>query len=331
MKIKNVFKNVSVKAGKFLAVATAKTKQHSPEILVISGIVGVVTAAVMACKATTRAADILAEAQETIDAIHGVEKDEALSKKYNPEDKKKALAIVYIRTGVKFIKLYGPSVALGALSIAGILESNNILKKRNVTLAAAYTALDKGFKEYRSHVVERFGEDVDKELRYNVLAREFVETVTDADGQESIRQKTVDISYPDTETQYARFFDEACEGWTKDAEANLIFLRFKQAEANDKLKAKGFLFLNEVYEMLGIPVTKAGQLVGWEYRPDDPKHIGDNYVDFGIYNVNREKNRDFVNGYERSILLDFNVDGVIAENAEKIAKKNHEALWRARK
>ncbi len=331
MKVKELVKSIGTSAARMFDLAKLKTKEHSPEILVVTGIVGVVAAAVMACKATTKAGDILAETQENLDAIHKVQEDEALAEKYSPEDCRKDLAIVYIRTGFKFAKLYAPSVILGAVSIISILASNHILRKRNVTLAAAYAAVNKGFKEYRARVVERFGQEVDKELRYNIQAKKFTETVTDENGNEKTVEKTVDISYPDTESQYARFFDEACRNWTKDSEANLMFLRCQQAAANDKLRARGYLFLNEVYEMLDIPMTKAGQIVGWVYRPDDPNHAGDNYVDFGIYNVNRMMSRDFVNGYERSILLDFNVDGKIVDVAEILAKENQQALWRARK
>lgn len=331
MKVKELVKSIGTSAARTFDLAKLKTKEHSPEILVITGIVGVVAAAVMACKATTKAGDILAETQENLDTIHKVQEDEALAEKYSPEDCRKDLAIVYIRTGFKFAKLYAPSVILGAVSITSILASNHILRKRNVTLAAAYAAVNKGFKEYRARVVERFGQEVDKELRYNIQAKKFTETVADENGNEKTVEKTVDISYPDTESQYARFFDESCANWTKDSEANLMFLRCQQATANDKLRARGYLFLNEVYEMLDIPMTEAGQIVGWVYRPDDPNHAGDNYVDFGIYNVNRMKNRDFVNGYERSILLDFNVDGKIVDVAEILAKENHQALRRAKK
>ena len=331
MKMKELVKSIGTSAARTFDLAKLKTKEHSPEILVITGIVGVVAAAVMACKATTKAADILAEAQENLEAIQKVKEDETLAEKYSPEQAKKDTVVVYIQTGFKYVKLYGPSVALGIASIASILASNNILRKRNMTLAAAYAAANKGFKEYRKRVIERFGEEVDKELRFNTQAKKIVETVTDENGQEKQVEKTVDISYPDTESQYARFFDESCPEWSKDPEANLMFLRCQQNLANDKLKARGYIFLNEVYEMIGIPMTKAGQMVGWVYRPNDPDHIGDNYVDFGIYNVNRMKNRDFVNGYERSILLDFNVDGKILDLAEIRARENFNAQWRARK
>lgn len=287
-------------------------KKHSPEILVVAGVVGAVTSAVMACKATTKVHDILEDTKTKVDQVHEVlANDDIPEEKYSVEDSKKDLAIIYTQTGFKFIKLYGPSVALGVLSITAILTSNNILRKRNLALAAAYTTIDRSFKEYRSRVVERFGKDLDHELKYNIKAKEIEETVTNEDGTEATETKTVDVANPTEYSDYARFFDEACSGWTKDPELNLMFLKRQQSYANDLLQRRGYLFLNEVYDMLGIPRTKAGQVVGWVYDENCP--VGDNYVDFGIYDIHREKCRDFVNGYERTILLDFNPDGNILD------------------
>lgn len=109
-------------------------------------------------------------------------------------------------------------------------------------------------------------------------------------------------------SDYARFFDETCAPWEKDPEYNVCFLNQQQNFANDLLRRQGYLFLNDVYDMLGIARTKAGQVVGWVYDEKNP--IGDNYVDFGLYDL---RNARFVNGYEKSILLDFNVDGVILD------------------
>lgn len=286
-------------------------KKHSPEILLVTGITGVVTSAVMACKATTKVDAIIEESKKSIDMIHeGMEAGSICDVKYTEEDGKKDLAIVYIQTGVKFAKLYGPSVLLGLTSIGCILASNNIIHKRNVALSAAYTAIDRSFKGYRSRVIERFGESMDRELRYNIKTQEVKETVVDEEtGKKKTVKSTVSVVDPNTYSDYARFFDEYCAGWTKDAEYNLMFLRQQQNYANELLKSRGHLFLNEVYDMLGIDRTKAGNIVGWIY---DEKHpIGDNFVDFGIYVLDNEKARDFVNGRERSILLDFNVDGDI--------------------
>lgn len=290
-----------------------KLKKHSPEILVVAGVVGTVTSAVMACKATTKLNDILDNAKEELDKIHecAANEDFKAAHDYTEEDSKKDLAIVYTQTAVKVVKLYAPAVILGGLSIGAMLTSNNILRKRNVALAAAYTAVDKSFKEYRGRVVERFGEDLDRELRYNIKAKEIEETVVDENGNETTVKKTVNVVDNLDYSEYARFFMEGCAGWTKDPEFNLMYLKRQQDYANDILKAKGHLYLNEVYDMLGLERSKAGQVVGWIYDEKNP--VGDNYVDFGIFDAYKEANRRFVNGYERNILLDFNVDGNILD------------------
>jgi hypothetical protein len=286
-------------------------KKHSPEILIVAGVIGVVTGAVMACRATTKISGILENTKKEIDKIHDCMTDESLAEEYTSENGKKDMAIVYAQTGVELVKLYAPSVLLGTLSFMSIIASNNILRQRSVALAAAYATVDKGFKEYRNRVIERFGEEIDRELKYNIQTKKFDETVVCENGKEKKSKTDINVADPNTYSTYARFFDDGCKGWEKDSEYNLMFLRSQQQFSNDLLKARGHLFLNEVYDMLGIPRTKAGQVVGWVYDPENP--IGDNYVDFGIYDTHREAVRNFVNGYERIILLDFNVDGNIWE------------------
>lgn len=289
-----------------------KFKKHSPEILVGAGIVGVVGSAVMACKATTKLDEVLAEPKEKIEKIHEFMENPDMvpeGKEYTEEDGKKDLTIMYTQTAVKVAKLYAPAVILGTVSIAAILSGHHILRKRNLALAAAYATIDKGFKEYRGRVIERFGEELDKELKYNIKAKEIEETVVNEDGSETTVKKTVNVADLNVISDYARFFDSGCTGWTKDPEYNLMFLKDQQRYANDLLKSRGHLFLNEVYDMLGLPRSTAGAIVGWVYDEKNP--VGDNFVDFGIYDLYDEKKRDFVNGYERSILLDFNVDGEI--------------------
>ena len=285
-----------------------KIKKHSPEILVVVGVAGVITSAVMACKATTKATDVIEEHKKEMDDIHFV--SETKPEKYSEEDLQKDTVIVYTQTAVKLAKLYGPSVAIGAASIACIIGSHNILTKRNAALAAAYTAVDKTFKEYRNRVVDRFGKEVDKQLRYNIKAKEFEETTVDENGNEKTETVTKDVAEIHN-SDYAKFFDESCPGWTKDAEQNKYFLLCQQNYANEMLKAQGYLFLNDVYKLIGVPATRAGQIVGWVYDEKNP--VGDNYVDFNIMDINSERARAFVNGYERSILLDFNVDGNILD------------------
>lgn len=294
-----------------LSRSSLKLKKHSPEILLVAGIVGAVTSAVMACKATLKANDIVEESRTQIDTIHEVSENPEMAEKYSEEDKKKDLAIVYTQTAVKFIKLYGPSVLLGVASLGCMVGSNRILNKRNVALAAAYATVDKGFKEYRGRVIERFGKELDKELRYNIKAQEFEKITVDDNGNETVTTETVNVADPNHYSPYAIIFDDGNTGWDKDPELTKFFLIQQQNYANDLLKSRGHLFLNEVYDMLGAKRTKAGAQVGWVY--DEKNSSGDNFVDFGIFDINNPKARDFVNGYERVIILDFNVDGVILD------------------
>lgn len=286
-------------------------KKHSPEILVVAGVVGTVASAVMACKATLKVHDVICDAKDDIEDIHvAVEKGlTPAGNEYTAEDGQKDLTVTYVQTGVKLIKLYAPAVALGALSITGIVASNNILRKRNIALAAAYTAVDKGFKEYRGRVVERFGKDLDRELRYNIKAKEVEEVVTHEDGTEQIVKTTSNVVDPNTRSEFTQCFDETCPNWTRDGEYNRAFLLNTQNYFNDKLRIEKVVFLNDVYKALGFMPTRAGQLVGWVYDEENP--IGDNFVDFGIFDLHDEQKRNFVNGYEKSIWLDFNVDGVV--------------------
>lgn len=300
---------VGNKITRFFSKAKITTMKHSPEILLVTGVVGTVAGAVMACRATTKVSDILKDTNDQISAIENVASNPQKADVYSEEDARKDKVIVYTQTAVKLAKLYAPAVIIGGLSLTSLVSSNVILRKRNMALTAAYTLIDNSFKDYRKRVVNRFGERVDYELKHDIKKAEIEETIIDENGIEKVVTKEVDILNPNNHSEFAKFFDVGNPNWMKDAEHNLFFLHSQQSVANEKLKAKGYLFLNEVYQMIGIPETKVGQIVGWVYEENNPN--GDNYVDFGIYDAYNEKARDFVNGYERSILLDFNVDGII--------------------
>ena len=313
------FSNIVAGVQRGLARTNFKIAKHSPEILIVAGIAGVVTSAVLACKATTRLHEITEEAKENIDDIHECAKNGGVIKEstgekleYTKEDEQKDLTIVYAQTAFKLVKLYAPSVILGGLSIASILASNNILRNRGLALAAAYTAVDKSYKAYRSRVIDRFGEGVDRELKYNIKAKEVEEVVTDENGKTKTVKKTVEEVNPkDVHGPYSMCFDETCRGWEKDAEHNKFFLLQQQRFANEKLKAVGHLCLNDIYRLIGRDSTKLGQVIGWKYDKKDPTLA--NHVDFGVFNVNDPVKRDFVNGKERSVWLDFNCDGNLLE------------------
>lgn len=286
--------------------AVMKLKKHSPEILVVAGIAGTVVSAVLACKATTKVAEILDETKGTLDTIHdGMETGAINGQEYTTEDGKKDTVVVYAQTGMKLAKLYGPAIILGTLSITSILASNNILRKRNVALGAAYAAIDKSFKEYRGRVIERFGEQVNTELKYGIKAKKFEEIEVDPEtGKEKKVKKTVMVADPNLQSDYAVYFDSKSRNYETNPDYNRMFLKAQQAFANDKLQTRGHLFLNEVLDDLDLPRTPAGQIVGW--TKDGP----DGYVNFRIVEVERETEDG---RHEPALLLDFNVEGNIWE------------------
>lgn len=286
--------------------AVMKVEKHSPEILVVAGVVGAVASAVLACKATTKVNDILTEAKETLDIIHeGAETGAINGTVYNKEDAKKDTAIVYVQTSLKLAKLYAPAMVLGTLSITGILASNNILRKRNVALSAAYATIDTSFKEYRKRVVERFGEDVDNELKYGIKAMQYTENEVDPEtGKTKKVKKTTMVTDPNFKSDYATYFDKRSRNFEGNNDYNYMFLKAQQVFANDKLQTQGHLFLNEVLDDLDLPRTPAGQIVGW--TKDGP----DGYVNFRIIEVMREMPDGRL---EPALLLDFNVEGNIWE------------------
>ena len=292
--------------------AFTKAKKYSPEALVILGIGGIIVSTVMACKATTKVEGIIEETKESLDKVHEVQDNKDLAEKYTEDDARKDTVIIYAKTAVKFAKLYGPAVIIGAASIAAICTSHGIMKKRNVALASAYATLDQGFKKYKERVVERFGEDVEKEIRYGVKAQEIEKTVVGKDGKEKTVKETIQVVEDTEVTPYSRFFDESCLAWTKDPQQNLTFLMQTETALNKQLINNGYVTLNEAYRAIGLPETNAGLRIGWVYD----KNV-ENKISFGVHNIHRKSSREFVNGYERVLLLDFNVDGDICGNIDE--------------
>ena len=285
-----------------------KTKKHSPEILLAMGVAGIIVATVKACNASRHVDDVIEDHNDALTEIKDAEEEKGF---VDIQQHRKDVAFAYGNTAIKFVKLYGPSVAIGGASLLLIFKSHDILRKRNIALAAAYKAVDEAFKQYRKRVIDELGEVKDRHFRFGTTEEVAKITETGEDGKTKtvkVKGEAVDpeVNPLNRYSQYAKYFDESCKAWEKDAEYNMTFLRIQQQNANDLLNSRGHVFLNEVYDMLGIPHTKAGAVVGWIKGGD-----GDNYIDFGIYDIWDSTKRDFVNGYEKVIILDFNVDGVI--------------------
>lgn len=279
--------------GRQVARNALHLQKVSPGVLLGAGIVGMVGSTVLACRATLKVDTVMDEAKTKLDMAKNLDHPQ-----YSEKDRSRDITLIYFQTGVKTVRLYAPAIIVGVISIYALRSSHNILTRRNVALTAAYGALDKGFREYRGRVVEKYGEDQDRDFRYGT---EKVEIVSPEGKKELVTRVSREVP-----SIYARFFDETSPSWNKEPEYNLVFLQCQQNHANDILRSRGHLFLNEVYKELGLEHSREGAVVGWVLSPE-----GDNFVDFGIFHGEEQVVRDFVNGHERSILLDFNVDGVI--------------------
>lgn len=288
--------------------------KFSPEILVILGIAGTVTSAVLACRATLKVDSVVSPAKDKIARIHDCKNNPDFSD-YSEKDETKDLTIVYIQTGLKIVKEYAPAVILGALSLTAIMTSHNILKKRNLVLAGAYAALDKGFKEYRARVSEKFGEEVERKIRHNIKDKQIIEsTVNPETGEVSETKKTVETKEIDLDSPFVKFFDETTSKyWEKDPVSNLAFLRCQQDYFNNRLHANGYVFFNEVLQSLGMPITETGQIFGWLDVPRTAEWPSDNYITFGIEEIYRDYLENGKTSLKRGFLLSFNVEGYILD------------------
>lgn len=286
-------------------------RKYSPEILLGAGVVGTIASTVLACKATLKIDSVKAHHQKDIDRVEKlwnemVESDFPQTD-YTEEDYKKDLLILKVRRTVDIVKLYVPAGSLLTLSLACFLGSYGILQKRNIALVAAYNLVNETFNNYRQRVIEDVGKEKDNFYRHGYSQKEIEENVIGEDGKKKKEKKVVESHDGRMPSEYARFFDQFSPMWKKDNSQNLLFLRTQQNWANELLKTRGHVFLNEVYDMIGVPRSPAGAVVGWVQNKDND----DGFIDFGIYDHDRPTAHDFVNGYERAILLDFNVDGLV--------------------
>ena len=313
-------------------------RKYSPEILMVAGCVLVPAAVVLSIVATKRVGRVTASAKElTILAKENLvtserrvarcEEDAAsvqLSEEQANSMYDQCLAELsqyrkeYILSELEYFRsvaaVYLPTVVVTLAAMACVVGPYVILKRRNVALIAAYKIVDESFKRYRERVISEYGSEKDRQYRYGLTEESTTVSTTDKNGKTVLtEEKSLAPILGYQPSMYSKLFDECNPNWTNDASYNRYFLHCQQNVLNQKLATDGHLFLNQVYEALGFGHTSPGAVVGWIYKSE----VGDQCVDFGMFDFNdvaygvAERKAAFINGYEKSILLDFNVDGVI--------------------
>lgn len=274
-------------------------QKYSPEILTVLGALGVVGTTVLAARATLKLEETVEDAQER---IFDVQFKQSLTDPdgeliHSNHEIRTELTRVYIRNGMAFVRLYGPTVTLGVLSLTCLIGANGILRRRNMAMVAAYKTLESAYSSYRERVIEEYGAEKDQEFRYDIRKKEIEDPVT---GK---TKKVTGPLDPSKYSIYSRVFDRNNHNWTPNRENNLSFLTLQQNYANHVLQARGHVFLNDVYDSLGMERSSEAAIIGWVANGD-----GDNYIDFGIYTP---ANEELLQSHDREVLLDFNVDGII--------------------
>lgn len=273
-------------------------RKHSPEVLTVVGVAGVIVSAVMIARATLKLEPVLDKHEEEIEAAKELRK----LGEYTNEQYKVDLTRIYTKRAVDVFKLYVPGGLTLGTSLLCLVGATGILKKRNVAAVAAYNVIKSQYDSYRQNVINDQGVDKDRDYRLGLVE----ETIIDFETGE---ERTIKRSDPNRYSKYAKIFDEGNVNFNKHwREGNLTFLLGQQKFATERLHSKGWLVLNDVYDALGLPETPDGAVTGWVLGAG-----GDDYVDFGIFDLESPAARDFVNGYEPHIILDFNIDGYIQD------------------
>ena len=284
--------------------------KRSPELLLFGGITGMFGSMFLSCKATL---DVQFPIMETQMALAAIEKLKESDPDYSEEAYLRDRSIQVASLIKDLARAYGPAAVLAATSVAMLVGSNRILNARNAGLAAAYALVDEAYKRYRARVVDELGEDVDNYLRYKKPLEDANLQVLDGKKKVNFKDaENVDLpgelhdDYGRMPSPYAKFFNDSCPAWRKSNVDNEFFLKSQQNYANEMLQLRGHMFLNEVYDMIELPRTPEGAVVGWIHGSDETQ---DGFIDFNLYN---DYNGDWINGYPTTqILLDFNVDGPI--------------------
>lgn len=312
----NILNGLKTKASRCLL----KAKKYTPEICVISGIAVGCYALYTACKETLKIEDILDETKQKLEMVHNNEPDEDGEEKLEGYSKKNAAkdkTMVYIQTICKLAKNYAPAAGLCLVSLALILGGFGILKKRHIALTTAYSGLSESYKKYRETIASKYGKDVDMKSLLGVEEKIKTTEEEDEKGNRTVKEETgISVKHkPSDDSDYVVLFSEnTARSWKSQADFNHGFLISTERYCNQLLHTRGHLFLNEVYDALGMKHTTTGALCGWVLND-----AGDNFVSFGINEYHDGKNRLVTEdamgfqpyGRDADFWLEFNCQGTI--------------------
>ena len=232
-------------------------KRNASTILTCLGGVGVVATTITAVKATPKAIRLIEEAE--------LEKGEELTK----WEKVKIIAPGYI-----------PTVGLGISTIACIFGAHILNRNQQAALMSAYALVDQSYKDYRRKLKELYGEEVDREVREAIA----IEKAEDVGVRGSYLGTNCDLALEENNGEPQVFYDEHSGRYFESTIEQVLTAEY---HLNRNYILRGYSYLNEFYEFLGIEETDYGSVLGWA-----PNDEGMYWIDFNHRKLESDEGKD---------------------------------------
>lgn len=217
-----------VRLPKFVKDVCLTARKHSPEILTGIGIAGMITAGVLAVRATPKALRLIDEKKADISEGDKLPPIEAVKAAW---------------------KVYVPAVLTCILSTVCLVGANSVNQRRNTAIAAAYSLSESALKEYREKVVETIGERKEQAIRDDIAKDRITENPV----------RTVLVSDRGSTLCYdslsGRYF-----------KCDIECLKRVVNDLNRRMRDEMYISLNDFYceiDNPDLPPTKLGDMLGW--------------------------------------------------------------------
>lgn len=283
----------------------ARISKHAPTILSVTASAGVIATGYLAWKAGTRFEDV--EGRDWDRRKECLRNADIIPDEDVPKIERKNRILFILDT----VRTVAPAAIVGAATITMIYFSNSISKKRLAAMGAAYATLQTAFDGYKRTMVEALGkESVEKILKPKLpnVGKSAEEILSSDNKSDAANVSDAVVNSLKALSPYARIIaEESSTCWDPNEDYTSQNLAAVQLWANRRLERKGHLFLNEVFDQLGLSRTREGAVVGWLKNGE-----GDNYVSFGDFDASIYRvPSDNYTRIDSNFIVDFNVDGVI--------------------
>lgn len=315
--------------SKIFTALKNSARKNSPELLVAAGTVMFVGTLYSMYKTTIKVKEVVDTANSSVDQVNKMLENGAICRatdsnetmEYTEEIANEDIKQIKRSSAKKIVKAAAPTVILALGTLSCFIGADYIRKQRHAALFAASEMTLHAYNEYRKGVIEKYGPEIDRELKYKLYKEETEEEeINPETGRKKKVKREILRSNYDGYSQFARLFDECNDLYQKNivningkepsyGVYNLNLIANLEKEANKQLRERGYLTINDVYELLHFEQIKAGRDAGWIWDPNDPTCRNNTHINFGTFRGKDEEDmRAMYLGIERAFILDFNID-----------------------